>query len=410
MLAQDLTERSLYKDADGNAIGVVASARPIGTYAGKPVGARPDPMVIRHLGIFVRFASLFSVAVGLLSLIGLTFRIGVLKSAIPGQPVIRFNAAVCLVLLGLSLWFLRQHDRQPFPRIRKLCGLLMAAVTAFVGLLGLTEHMTGWDLGIDQLLCREPAADTFVSGHPGLIAPITALDFLLLGLALLLLDRGISWRSRRYWPAQYFASLTAILSIVGLLDFILGSHTSYTQIALQTAATLLMLSLGLLCARTERGLGALLASSTTGGALVRRLLPAAVVIPIAIGALSWRALYAGRYSEWSEVSLMIVAMIILLSGLAIANGHIVDRGDVERRRAEAVLHRREMELREAERLARMGSWWWDPKTESVTWSAGLSHITSHNPMLIPRLSRLQKFSIPLVWTFSRTYSTAWSIT
>jgi PAS domain S-box-containing protein len=28
---------SLYRDADGNAIGVVASARPIGTYAGKPV-------------------------------------------------------------------------------------------------------------------------------------------------------------------------------------------------------------------------------------------------------------------------------------------------------------------------------------------------------------------------------------
>lgn len=376
-------DASLYRDADGNVIGVVASARPIGTYAGKPVSARPDPMVVRHLGLFLGFASLFSVAAGLLSLVGLTFRIAVLKSIIPGQPVIKFNAAVCLVLLGLSLWLLRKDDYRPFPGFRKLCGLLIAAITAFVGLAGVTEYMTGWDLGIDQLLFREPVADAFFSGRPGLIAPITALEFLLSGLALLLLDRGISWRSRRHWPAQYLASLTAILAIVGLLDFILGSHISYTHIALQTAVTFLVLSLALLCARTERGLAALLASSTTGGALVRRLLPAAVIIPTVIGALGWRAFSAGFYSGWSVVSLMIIAMMTLLAGLAIANGYIVNRSDVERRRAEGVLHRREQELREAQRMAQVGSWWWDPKSDSVIWSAGLSHITWRDPMLPP---------------------------
>jgi PAS domain S-box-containing protein len=374
---------SLYRDADGNVIGVVASARPIATYAGKPLGAQPDPRVVRHLGLFVGFAGMFSAVLGLLSLVGLTFRVAVLKSIIPGQPVIKMNAAVCLVLLGLSLWLLRKDDRQSFSRARKLCGQWMAAITAFVGLLSVTEHMTGWDLGIDQLLFREPAADAFFSARPGLMAPITALDFLLLGFALLLLDWGISWRSRRYWPAEYFASLTAILAVVGLLDFILGSSVSYTHLALQTAFTLLLLSMALLCARTERGLAALLASSTTGGALIRRLLPASIIIPIAIGTLSWRALSSGQYSEWSVVSLMIVTTITLLAGLAIANGYIVDRRNLERRRAEGVLHRREVELREAERLARMGSWWSDPKTGSVTWSAGLSQITSRSPMLPP---------------------------
>ena len=67
----------------------------------------------------------------------------------------------------------------------------MAALIAMVGLLGLTEHLTGWNLGIDQLLFREPGADAFYGVHPGLISPITAADFLLLGLALLLLDTGI---------------------------------------------------------------------------------------------------------------------------------------------------------------------------------------------------------------------------
>jgi len=378
-----LYDGSLYRDASGNVIGVVATTRPISTYAGKPLVAQPDPRVVRHLGLFVGFASLFSVAVGLLSLVGLTFGIAVLKSTIPGQPVIKFNAAVCLLLLGVSLWLLRQHNGRPFPRTWKVCGQLMAAITALLGLLSLAEHLAGWDLGIDQLLFREPAADAFVSVRPGLMASITALDFLLLGLALLLVDRGISWRSRRHWPAQYFASLTAILSILGLLDFILGSHISYTHMALQTAVTLLMLSLGLLCTRTERGLAALLASSMAGGVLTRRLLPAAVIIPIVIGALGWRAFSAGLYSGWSVVSLMIIATMTLLAGLAIWNGYIINRGDVERLRAEGILYQREMELREAQRLAQVGSWWWAPRTDSVTWSAGLSYIAWRDPMLPP---------------------------
>src|ERR1019366_9570807 len=184
-----------------------------------------------------------------------------------------------------------------------------------------------------------------------------------------------------YWPAEYLASLTAVLSVAGLLDFVLESRTSYTHIALQTAVTLLVLSLGLLCTRTERGLAALLASSTAGGVLTRRLLPAAVIIPIVIGALGWRAFSGGLYSGWGVVSLMIIATMSLLAGFAIWNGYVVNRSDVERLRAEGILHRREMELREAERLAQEGSWWWDPKTDNITWSAGLSHITGRDPML-----------------------------
>jgi phosphoserine phosphatase RsbU/P len=378
-----LYDGSLYRDADGNVIGVVAATRPIRTYEGELLETRPDPRVVRHLSLFVRFASLFSVAVGLLSIVGLTFQIAQLKSILPGKPVIKMNAAVCLVLLGLALLLLRKVDHEPHSKIKRKCGQIIAGVVALVGLLNVTEHLFGWNLHIDQLLFREPAADAFVSVRPGLIAPITALDFLFLGLALVLLDRTLTWRARQHWPAQYFASLTAILSLFGLLDFLLGSPISYTRIALQTAVTLLLLSFAVLCVRTERGLAALLASSTAGGALTRRLLPAAIIIPIVIGALSWKALFAGRLAVWGALSLMIVAMITLLGAFAIWNGYIVERGDLERGRAEGILHRREAELREAQRLAQVGSWWWDPRTDRVTWSEGLSHIAGRDPLLPP---------------------------
>jgi sigma-B regulation protein RsbU (phosphoserine phosphatase) len=376
-----LFDGSLYRDADGHVIGVAAAARPIATYvAAESPATRRDPLVVRHLSLLVRGASLFSIAVGAISIIGLAFGIAALKSVFPGEPVIKMNAAVCLVLLGLSLWCLRSEHRPP-AELR--LGQLAAGIAALAGLLSLAEYSFGWDFGLDQLLFREPAADAFFSSRPGLIAPITAFDFLLLGLGLLWLDRPISWKSKRYWLSQYVAGVTAVLSIVGLLDFLLRSHTSYTHIALQTAASLLLLSLGVLCTHHDRGLAALLASSTAGGALLRRLLPGAIIIPTAIGALSWNILSAGKYSEWGAICLVIVAMITLLSAFSIWNAYIVDRGAEERERSEAILQRRQGELREAQRLAQLGSWWWDPKADTVTWSAGLSHLTRRDPMLPP---------------------------
>ena len=260
---------------------------------------------------------------------------------------------------------------------------MLAAVIAVVGLLSLTEHVVGWDLGIDQLLFQETAADAIGSLRPGLMAPITALDFLLLGLALLGLDWTIAWRSRRYSPAQVLAAVAGIASIVGLLDFVLESATSYTHIALQTAVTLCLLSLGVACARTDRGIAALFVSASVGGMLIRRLLPAAIVVPMLIGALWWKALSAGLSSEWTGVTVMIVAMITLLGGLTVWIGFLIDRADVERRQAERSLHRREEELREAQRLARVGSWWWDPRTDNVTWSEELYRIVGRDPKLPP---------------------------
>jgi PAS domain S-box-containing protein len=378
-----LYSASVYRDERGHALGVVAAARPIRTSAGQPPRALSDPEVVSGLRRFIAVTSVVSAAVGILGLAGWTFRLPVLKSVIPGQVVIKPNTAVCLVLLGVSLWLMRTVDDRPAPRARKVGGQLLAALAAAVGLVSLTEHVMGWDLGIDRLLFQEAAAEAMGGVRPGLMAPITALDVLLLGLALLGLDWTIRWRSRRYSPAQILAGVAGIASIVGLLDFVLGSAISSTHIALQTAVTLCLLSLAVVCARTERGVPALFVSSTVGGTLVRRLLPAAIVVPILIGALWWKAVSAGLFSEWAGGTSMIVAMIVLLGNLTVLVGFLLARADIERRRAEGALHRREEELREAQRLARVGSWWWDPGTDKVSWSEELYRIVGRDPTLPP---------------------------
>jgi PAS domain S-box-containing protein len=391
-----LYNASLQRDESGNAIGVVAAARSISTSAGRAPSTFSDPDAVRGLNRFVALASLFSIAVGLAGLIGWTFDIGILKSVIPGQVIIKPNAAVALVLCGGSLWLLRCRDAQPPAGMRRLAGQALALIVALVGLLSMSEHLFGWDLGIDQaLFVDENPFEAFGSVRPGLMAPITALDFLLIGLALVWLDWTVVYRSHRYGPTPVLALLANTGAIVGFLDVVLESHISYTHIALQTAVALFVLSIAAACARTGWGLGGLLASSSLGGMLTRRLWPAAVGLPLLIGAASWTAYESGLLSAWGGITAMVVAMITLLAGLMVWSGHTLDRRDVARTLAEQSLYRSEEELREAQRLARVGSWWWDPAADTVTWSEGLYRIVGRDPKTpLPGFKEHGGFYIP----------------
>ena len=53
----------------------------------------------------------------------------------------------------------------------------------------------------------------------------------------------------------------------------------------------------------------------------------------------------------------------------------------ERKNAEEALVRKEVELREAQRLAGVGSWQWDPATDTVVWSEELYRIAGRDPSL-----------------------------
>ena len=53
----------------------------------------------------------------------------------------------------------------------------------------------------------------------------------------------------------------------------------------------------------------------------------------------------------------------------------------ERKAAEESLRRKEMELKEAQRLAGVGSWQWDPETDTVVWSEELYRLAGRDPGL-----------------------------
>ena len=76
---------------------------------------------------------------------------------------------------------------------------MCAAFVALAGILTLSEYVLDLDLGLDQLLFKESSGAVRTS-HLGRMSPVTAVNFGLVGCALLLLET-----TRGILPGQYLA-------------------------------------------------------------------------------------------------------------------------------------------------------------------------------------------------------------
>ena len=284
-----------------------------------------DEVISRRVhGVLAACAAL-SVGFGVWVLAGWAFDIHVAKSIVPGEITVKPNTALCFMLLGLALWLqVRGGAAARWKRVGAASASLTALVIGFISFL---EYLTGWDAGIDQLLFRDVPGEALGSVRPGLMSPITAISFLCLGMALLLLDsktklsRGL---------VHVLCTVSILAALVAILDVMLQPGMHRTHISPLTAPMLLIISFAAMSATPDYGLGALFRSGTSGGAIVRRLLPAAIVVPVLVGWLRWYEERSGLYSEWTGTTFMILSAAVLLSAVAVWTGYVADRTDRSR--------------------------------------------------------------------------------
>jgi PAS domain S-box-containing protein len=236
-------------------------------------------------------------------------------------PEAKFNAGLGVFLLGLSL---RVHRReQPSPRSR-LAGAVSAALAIGLALLTIGETAFGWDLGIDNLVVREqPGALGALA--PGRMALHAAVLFVLVGTALLLLDA----RSRRgARSANLLGILAAIATLFVAEGYLYGLRFfwgpgAYAYTALPVLVGLVALAIGLLAARPDEGITAVLASAGTGGRLARRLVPVVVLLPLGFGALQVGGVAQGLFAEPFGLALTMSALIAVSGGVVLATSTTV---------------------------------------------------------------------------------------
>ena len=241
---------------------------------------------LRHVP---RVAGAVGVMVGLLVLFGWMFDIAALKSIHPALATMKVNTAIAFLLAGVSLWLLRLPPRQRTAEkngqaFRTTVARAGAFAVATIGLLTFSQYLFGWDLRIDQLLFREPPGAVGTS-HLGRMAPNAALNFLFIGVALLLLDAS-NRRARQV--SQILTLLALLISVQALVNYAYGITSfygiaSYVLMALHTALMFAVLCVGILCARPERGVMAIITSDAGGGLFARRLLLISFFVPLVLG-------------------------------------------------------------------------------------------------------------------------------
>jgi signal transduction histidine kinase/CheY-like chemotaxis protein len=251
-----------------------------------------------------------------------------IQSGISIQP----NACLAVISSGIALALLALGRRRA-----------AAAIGGFVALIGVTvlvQYATKVDLGIDTLLMFDHAWGRVGVISPGRMGPPGAMSWTLIGVATFLAALPPGSRARRLAPALALA--TGSISALGLIGYLYRAGELYTVptltvIALQTGTFILVASITILTSVPEHGPMRLLRDRGMAGMLVRRILPAVVVLPVLLGFLRLSGERAGLYDSAFGSALRTIVEIALFMVLLWWAASAIKRQSERRARADAAL-------------------------------------------------------------------------
>lgn len=130
-------------------------------------------------------AAMITMLLGILVIIGWLIHNDFLRSVVPGAVKMKFNVALnfifsATVLLLYHFWKIN--------KARRLVTVFLCLLISLTGMLTLSEYIFGVNLGIDEFFVRDELRTT-ATYYAGRMSPISALNFLLIGIGLLLLNR-----------------------------------------------------------------------------------------------------------------------------------------------------------------------------------------------------------------------------
>jgi PAS domain S-box-containing protein len=249
----------------------------------------------------------------------------VLVTIVPGQPSMKPNTALAVLLIGIA-GALRQRDITGSPA--RTIANLAALVVLVIGVGTLFEYALATDLGIDPLLLRAFARED-EAPYPGRPSPPTAFALSLLAVALLVFDRARAARAR---PAELLILCSLFVAFGAGVGFLFGAGPLYrlrdapvTGVSLPTATSLVLVCIGLLLHRPDLGIMRVVMSRGPGGVMLRRLAIPAVLAPVVLGPVLTRVLADLGVEDYPlvlavlSIAMTAVALLLLTVSAPILN-------------------------------------------------------------------------------------------
>jgi PAS domain S-box-containing protein len=277
----------------------------------------------KHIIFAALSASFFVFAAGFLVIISWVFDLPVLRKGDLGFISMAPSTALCFILCAISLFVQLKNKYNKVKFISWACSILVI----FIGLFTFLGIILKIDFNIDKLLFSSHIFDN--SSDQSAMVLITALNFLFVGSALFF----------REWKQNDNIFLLLIVipfvdSMIALAGYVfdvryLYSLGNYYSMSIYTAISFISLSLGILFLYNGTFFARIFTSNTTGGILLRRLLPAAVFLPVIIRVFGNAGISFGIFNAVFGETLEVIANIFLFSFLIIWNADTIFRKDTK---------------------------------------------------------------------------------
>lgn len=289
-------------------------------------------------------ASWAAMLMGVLVLLGWQFDLELLKRVHPSFVAMNPVTAVCFLLAGLALWLSRIPGSEP----HRTWARVLAALVFSAGLLKLAQVFGLLSFSLDHLLFVSKIEGYIepITGKPNHMAPNTALNFMLIGGALVAL--GSKAPARQVF-APLLVGLAMVITLIPVVGYTYGTRAfygigAYIPMALHTAFTFLVLLAGLLTVRPTLGIMQMFTGDSLGGVLARRILPISLLIPLALGWLRLEGERRGFYSREVGTSLLVVTLMTVLTGFLLRYAWVLHLSDLLRRSTEQRLLEQTQEM------------------------------------------------------------------
>jgi PAS domain S-box-containing protein len=287
--------------------------------------------VARRLAVTADAAAAFVVLLGATGMAGWAFDIPVLRHLLPALPAVRPMSAVCLALLGASLWWWPRRTALS----SALAGMgLAVACLSFAEFFDPAEHLLRRILVHPDLL---DSADPEVHERIGLTGPIAAVGYAALALTLLL-SRASSLigLSQGLTITVMFNALVPVLGYFYRLESLISPTTPVAP-SLQGAAGITLLAVGILCSTPKRGAMGVLTGRTAGSRTARRLLVPALSLPVLLGGIFLYVRAIGSLDVDAAVPTFVCGLAATLGGSVLWVARADARLEILQRRGEEAL-------------------------------------------------------------------------
>jgi signal transduction histidine kinase len=166
-----------------------------------------------------------------------------------------------------------------------------------------------------------------------------------------------------HWrPAEFLSCAAGLLSLLALIAYVFSFVSVFDianrrPLAFHTVLLLLAFSFGILAARPRRGLMQLATGNSIAGVMTRRMLPAAVGVPVLLGWLVMEGQRGGLYPSALNLPYYALSFVVVFSTLVWLTAISLLRIDIQREGAERQVRRlnAELEQRVVERTAQLES-------------------------------------------------------